>query len=117
MNALLGCYTIFVGIMSWILGFATSVEQIIASVYIVLFGALLVAFEMRNEALDKTIQLNFGFMYGYKTRTIFLIFIAIWPLSMGGHWMTVLDAILLFLNAFFNLYVIYHVRSCSCAQS
>lgn len=32
--------------------------------------------------------------------------IAIWPLSMGNFWLTILDAVLLFLNAFFNYFVI-----------
>lgn len=28
---------------------------------------------------------------------------------MGNHWLPILDAVLLFLNAFFNFYVIYNV--------
>lgn len=36
--------------------------------------------------------------------------IAIWPLSMGNFWLTILDALLLFVNAFFNYYVISQVR-------
>jgi hypothetical protein len=31
---------------------------------------------------------------------------AIWPLSMGNFWLTILDAALLFVNAFFNYFVI-----------
>uniref|UniRef100_M4B5K3 Transmembrane protein n=1 Tax=Hyaloperonospora arabidopsidis (strain Emoy2) TaxID=559515 RepID=M4B5K3_HYAAE len=34
------------------------------------------------------------------------IIIAIWPLSMGNFWLTILDALLLFLNALFNFFVI-----------
>jgi hypothetical protein len=37
--------------------------------------------------------------------------IAIWPLSMGNFWLTILDAVLLFINAFFNYFVISQVRS------
>lgn len=43
--------------------------------------------------------------------------IAIWPLSMGNFWLTILDAVLLFVNAFFNYYVISQVsgdRRCRC---
>lgn len=31
---------------------------------------------------------------------------AIWPLSMGNFWITIVDAALLFVNAFFNYFVI-----------
>ncbi|RHY86850.1 hypothetical protein DYB37_009180 [Aphanomyces astaci] len=70
------------------------------------FGLLLLGFELRTATLDVLLRANFGFMYGYKTRTIFLLFIAIWPLSMGTYWVTILDAVLLFLNAFFNYFVV-----------
>lgn len=71
-----------------------------------LFGVLLLAFELRTEKLDRLFRENFGFMYGNQTRTVFLLFIAIWPLSMGNFWLTILDAVLLFVNAFFNYFVI-----------
>ncbi|RHY63140.1 hypothetical protein DYB34_009480 [Aphanomyces astaci] len=70
------------------------------------FGLLLLGFELRTATLDVLLRANFGFMYGYKTRTIFLLFIAIWPLSMGTYWVTILDAVMLFLNAFFNYFVV-----------
>lgn len=38
--------------------------------------------------------------------------IAIWPLSMGNFWLTILDASLLFVNAFFNYFVISQVSLC-----
>lgn len=71
-----------------------------------MFGLLLLAFELRTEKLDHLFRDNFGFMYGNQTRTVFLLFIAIWPLSMGNFWLTILDAVLLFVNAFFNYFVI-----------
>lgn len=38
-----------------------------------MFGSLLLAFELRTEKIDVVLRKNFGFMYGNKTRTIFLV--------------------------------------------
>ncbi|DAZ94205.1 TPA: hypothetical protein N0F65_000432, partial [Lagenidium giganteum] len=105
-NLLLALLTIIAGTLAWVFGRVTSFQKVIAGIYIIMFGGLLLAFEMRSEALDRIIRLNFGFMYGNGTRTVFLLFIAIWPLSMGNFWLTILDAVLLFINAFFNYFVI-----------
>ncbi|CEG40396.1 uncharacterized protein PHALS_10599 [Plasmopara halstedii] len=105
-NLVLASATIAVGVLAWIFGEVDTFQKIIAGIYIILFGALLLAFELRTEKVDVVLRKNFGFMYGNRTRTIFLVFIAIWPLSMGNFWLTILDAVLLFLNAFFNYYVI-----------
>ncbi|OQS01218.1 hypothetical protein ACHHYP_01715 [Achlya hypogyna] len=107
-NVVLAAGTITAGILSWVAGHVTNFQTFIASTYIILFGLLLLGFELRTDRLDEIMRQNFGFMYGYKTRTIFLLFIAIWPLSMGAYWVTILDAVLLFLNAFFNFFVVYH---------
>lgn len=106
LNLALASATIAVGVLAWIFGQVDTFQKIIAGVYIIMFGALLLAFELRTEKVDVILRKNFGFMYGNRTRTIFLVFIAIWPLSMGNFWLTILDAVLLFLNAFFNYYVI-----------
>uniref|UniRef100_K3X9P8 Uncharacterized protein n=1 Tax=Globisporangium ultimum (strain ATCC 200006 / CBS 805.95 / DAOM BR144) TaxID=431595 RepID=K3X9P8_GLOUD len=105
-NLLLATATIAAGLMAWIMGYVTSFQKVIAGIYIIVFGALLLAFELRTERVDRILRHNFGFMYGNQTRTIFLLFIAIWPLSMGNFWLTILDAVLLFVNAFFNYFVI-----------
>jgi non-canonical poly(A) RNA polymerase PAPD5/7 len=105
-NILLATATITVGILAWIMGYVTSFQKGIAGIYIIMFGTLLLAFELRTEKVDRLFRQNFGFMYGNQTRTIFLLFIAIWPLSMGNFWLTILDAVLLFVNAFFNYFVI-----------
>lgn len=38
-----------------------------------MFGILLLMFELRTEKTDRMLRVNFGFMYGNKTRTIFLM--------------------------------------------
>ncbi|RHY24592.1 hypothetical protein DYB32_008782 [Aphanomyces invadans] len=123
-NIILAALTVTAGILSWVAGYVVDFQTFIASSYIMYspfftaigspadallcstFGLLLLGFELRTATLDVLLRANFGFMYGYKTRTIFLLFIAIWPLSMGTYWVTILDAVLLFLNAFFNYFVI-----------
>ncbi|KAF1772706.1 Golgi apparatus membrane protein TVP15 [Phytophthora cactorum] len=106
LNLVLATATITVGVLAWIFGQVDTFQKVIAGIYIIMFGALLLAFELRTEKVDVILRKNFGFMYGNKTRTMFLVFIAIWPLSMGNFWLTILDAVLLFLNAFFNYFVI-----------
>ncbi|TDH65752.1 hypothetical protein CCR75_006140 [Bremia lactucae] len=106
LNLVLASATIVVGVLAWLLGQVNNFQKVIAGIYIIMFGALLLLFELRTEKMDEILRKNFGFMYGNKTRTIFLVFIAIWPLSMGNFWLTILDAVLLFLNAFFNYFVI-----------
>ncbi|EGZ24402.1 hypothetical protein PHYSODRAFT_349922 [Phytophthora sojae] len=106
LNLVLASATIAVGVLAWIFGQVDTFQRVIAGIYIIMFGSLLLAFELRTEKIDVVLRKNFGFMYGNKTRTIFLVFIAIWPLSMGNFWLTILDAVLLFLNAFFNYFVI-----------
>uniref|UniRef100_A0AAV1TZ82 Uncharacterized protein n=1 Tax=Peronospora matthiolae TaxID=2874970 RepID=A0AAV1TZ82_9STRA len=106
LNLVLASLTITVGVLAWICGQVDTFQKVIAGIYIILFGALLLAFELRTDKTDVVLRTNFGFMYGNKTRTLFLVFIAIWPLSMGNFWLTILDALLLFLNALFNFFVI-----------
>ncbi|CAH0490659.1 unnamed protein product [Peronospora farinosa] len=106
LNLVLASTTVTVGVLAWLFGQVDTFQKFIAGIYIIIFGALLLAFEMRTEKIDVVLRKNFGFMYGNKTRTVFLVFIAIWPLSMGNFWLTILDAVLLFLNAFFNYFVI-----------
>ncbi|CAK4621572.1 unnamed protein product [Aphanomyces euteiches] len=105
-NIILAALTVTAGVGSWVAGHVKDPQTFIASTYIITFGLLLLGFELRTEKLDALMRANFGFMYGYKTRTMFLVFIAIWPLSMGTYWVTIVDAVLLFLNAFFNYYVV-----------
>ncbi|CAH0478586.1 unnamed protein product [Peronospora belbahrii] len=106
LNLVLASATITVGVLAWLLGQVNTFHKAIAGIYIILFGILLLAFELRTDKTDVVLRTNFGFMYGNKTRTVFLVFIAIWPLSMGNFWLTILDAVLLFVNAFFNYFVI-----------
>ncbi|KAF0689794.1 Aste57867_18782 [Aphanomyces stellatus] len=105
-NIILAAFTVTAGVLAWVAGHVTDFQTFIASIYIIVFGLLLLGFELRTSALDTIMRANFGFMYGYKTRTMFLVFIAIWPLSMGTYWVTILNAVLLFLNAFFNYFVV-----------
>ncbi|RLN79582.1 hypothetical protein BBJ28_00004325 [Nothophytophthora sp. Chile5] len=73
LNLVLGTATVTVGILAWIFGHVDSFQKVIAGIYIILFGGLLLAFELRTEKLDVLLRSNFGFMYGNKTRTIFLL--------------------------------------------
>ena len=48
----------------------------VLSCYVVVFSCLLCCFETHLKQVSKFIALNFGFMFGAKTRAIFMIFMS-----------------------------------------
>ncbi|RLN60578.1 hypothetical protein BBJ29_002838 [Phytophthora kernoviae] len=73
LNLVLAASTITAGVLAWIFGQVDSFQRVIAGIYIIMFGGLLLAFELRTEKIDVVLRKNFGFMYGNKTRTMFLV--------------------------------------------
>ncbi|KAG2518497.1 hypothetical protein JM16_007339 [Phytophthora kernoviae] len=73
LNLVLAAATITAGVLAWIFGQVDSFQRVIAGIYIIMFGGLLLAFELRTEKIDVVLRKNFGFMYGNKTRTMFLV--------------------------------------------
>ena len=89
-----------------------SLTSIAIGAYIVLFGCMLFCYECRLKRMEETIRRNFGFLYSYSGRTLFILFIASLCLGTtsdnGGitvlGWIT---GILTFINAMFNCFVVY----------
>ena len=98
-----------------VLGFLQPVSSMTAlaiGAYIILFGCMLFCFECRLKRMEDMVRRNFGFLFSYTGRTIFIMFIA--TLCLGATnangqvspigWVT---GIFTFLNAMFNCFVIY----------
>ena len=100
LNIVLASTTVTVGVLAWMFGQVNTFQKVIAGIYIMyasererkragtatrgmkligivavcrMFGVFLLAFEMRTETIDVVLRKNFGFMYGNKTRTVFLV--------------------------------------------
>jgi hypothetical protein len=108
-NIFLAILTIVTGVSCWYHGIVNGFERGISSFYVILFGLLLLVFELRNDSREVYLREYFGFMFHNNTRTIFLFLMAFWPLSIGFSALGLIDAICLFLNAIFNYYVIMRV--------
>lgn len=80
-------------------------QVFLLSIYITLFGLLLMCTECHLGFLDKRIRKYFGFLYGYMGRTLFILFAASINFAMD-QWLGYLVGIGTFLNAIFNFWVI-----------
>ena len=88
-----------------------SMTSIAIAGYIILFGCVLFCFECRLKRMEETIRRNFGFLFSYSGRTIFILFIASLCLGTTGDngisiW-GIITGVLTFLNAMFNCFVVY----------
>jgi len=81
--------------------------------YISIFGCMLFCFECRLARMEVDVRRNFGFLYSYTGRTLFIVFIAtICFGATGGSGdssgvLGILCGTITFINAFFNCFVIY----------
>lgn len=81
--------------------------------YIGIFGCMLFCFECRLARMEEDVRRNFGFLYSYTGRTLFIVFIATicFGATGGGENGGALGyacGIITFLNALFNCFVIYN---------
>ena len=90
-----------------------SASMAVIGFYTIIFGLLLVMFEGRIGRKYKSfMRKNFGFMYSYGGRTVFLLFLATMLYStlytgFSLYFATLVVAIITSLNAIFNCFVIY----------
>jgi COPI associated protein len=73
---LLAAACVFIFMKASNAGVNLSVTQVFLSVYIGVFALLLGAFEMRVKWTEGSIRRNFGFMFTYMGRALFLIFLS-----------------------------------------
>jgi hypothetical protein len=99
------------GVISFVTLGVTSLTALAIGAYVVLFGCMLFCFECRMKRMEEMVRRNFGFLFSYSGRTLFILFIATLCLGVTTNgsvsaigWIT---GILTFLNAMFNCFVIY----------
>lgn len=93
-------------------GGSFDLTTIFIGIYIAIFGCMLFCFECRLTRMEPDVRRNFGFLYSYTGRTLFIIFIATicFGATTGGDGGSALGYVcgaITLVNAFFNCFVIY----------
>jgi len=78
-----GIFITFSAIWAFVQGKSAS-STVIAALYSIFLGTMLVFSEMKIPKLDPWLRQNFGFLYGFKGKAYFLIFCAVFPFSLGA---------------------------------
>ncbi|KAF0754280.1 hypothetical protein AaE_005394 [Aphanomyces astaci] len=90
--------------------FGSAISSIMAVVYTILFGLILIGYETRTKSGDDFLRANYGFLYNPWGRCLFLCMISIFPFGMFSPYGW-LFSIFGFGNAYFNYFVITKHRS------
>ena len=61
-------------------------EQVFVGLYCVLFGSVMMLFELRLESSELFIRRYFGFLYNFLGRLLFIFFIATACFTIDGQW-------------------------------
>lgn len=78
-----GILIVFAAIWKFVTG-TSSNSTIIAALYSIFLGTMLVLSELKIPKMTEFLRKNFGFLYGFKGKAYFLIFCAVFPLSLGS---------------------------------
>ena len=98
-----GMCLITLGIISWLS--IVSFTSVTVSCYVILFGLLISCLECNIGNLAPKLQRNFGFMFSFSGRTLFIMFCGSMAFAMG-NWLGYIIGALTLLNGAFNGYVI-----------
>lgn len=90
-----------IGITSFI---TLNITGTLVSIYVIMFGVLFLLFECRLSRMETAIRSNFGFLYSYKGRALFIFFIGFLDFGIGSALATI-AGVLMCANAFINLMV------------
>jgi hypothetical protein len=101
-----GMSLITLGVIVFIVGLANiSFTSITVSCYVIFFGLLMSCLECNIANLAPKLQRNFGFMFSFSGRTLFIMFCGSMAFAMG-NWLGYIIGALTLLNGAFNGYVI-----------
>lgn len=100
-NILLAIFMIATGIVLFVPNLI-SVTGVVFCSYLIIFGLLLIFFHVPASFIENYMLRNFGFMYNWLGRCLFLLFIAgmCFTLSTMGFALGICTVVLLFLNLF-----------------
>lgn len=105
-NMLNGICMILTGILVLLVGFVSvSFTNITVSGYVVFFGMMMTCLECNLGNMAPKFRRNFGFMFSYAGRTVFIIFSGTMLFAMN-YWIAFIVGAVTFLNGCFNGYLI-----------
>lgn len=83
---------------------STGIATVFIALYVFVFSILICCFELSLSPISRWIAMNFGFLYSFTGRILFLSFVAIMCYSLGIFGKVVMA--LLFVGLAFNVYVL-----------
>ncbi|OWZ09248.1 hypothetical protein PHMEG_00018082 [Phytophthora megakarya] len=109
LNLLTACAQLTGGVNSLLSIFLLNVMEFLIAVYAIVFALLLLCFECHLSVTDNILRPNFGFLYGYRGMTTYLVFIGLMDLGMiGGVFGSTAGAL-----AFINACIVVFVGACA----
>ncbi|KAG3196591.1 hypothetical protein PC128_g7539 [Phytophthora cactorum] len=93
------------GVNSLVGIFLLDVTEFLIAVYAIVFALLLACFECHLSVTDNILRPNFGFLYGYRGMTTYLVFIGLMDLGMIGHVFGIIAGTLACINACLVVFV------------
>ncbi|KAF1779956.1 Golgi apparatus membrane protein TVP15 [Phytophthora cactorum] len=105
LNLLTACLQFAAGVNSLVGIFLLGVTEFLIAVYAIVFALLLACFECHLSVTDNILRPNFGFLYGYRGMTTYLVFIGLMDLGMIGHVFGIIAGTLACINACLVVFV------------
>ncbi|KAF4137051.1 hypothetical protein GN958_ATG13772 [Phytophthora infestans] len=105
LNLLAACLQLAAGVNSLVGIFLLDVSEFLIAVNAIVFALLLVCFECHLSVTDNVLRPNFGFLYGYRGMTTYLVFVGLMDLGMIGHVFGIIAGTLACINACLVVFV------------
>ena len=103
-NAINSVLLCFVGIWTFLAGGNIPLLTILASLYVIMFSLVLFFFEIRFEFCNVCFLQNMGFMFSWRGRLFFFIFVGTLAVGLGTP--GIIIGIFTFVNAMWNVTVV-----------
>lgn len=105
LHILCGLFIVFAAIWKFVSDSDLKDNTVIAALYTIFLGLILVLSELRMPKFDVVLRNNFGFLYGFKGKAAFLVFASIFPLSLGI--VGIIAGVVAMAIAAFDVYIIF----------
>ncbi|KAL3657312.1 hypothetical protein V7S43_017820 [Phytophthora oleae] len=105
LNLLTACVQLLAGVNSLVGILLLNVTEFLIAVYAIVFALVLVCFECHLTVTDNILRPNFGFLYGYRGMSTYLLFIGLIDLGMVGHVFGIIAGVFACMNAALVIFV------------
>lgn len=107
-NIINAIFVVVVGIVSLLnLTNVVHISYYAVSVYLIGMGLLLCCFEMRIGFIEARVRKNFGFMYTFVGRTLFLAFVASLCFGLSNDGLNITCGVVTAVNALYNGFIVW----------